>query len=41
MKKITLSISKYSKLVVFTDLESIIYKFKNNPSAITKTIPIR
>ena len=41
MKKITLSISKYSKLVVLTDLESIIYKFKNNPSAITKTIPIR
>ena len=41
MKKITLSISKYSKLVVITNLESIVYKFKNNSSSITKTIPIR
>ena len=41
MKKISLSISEYSKLVVITNLESIVYKFKNNPSSITKTIPIR
>ena len=40
MKKITLSISNYSKLIIFTNLESVVCKFKNSPKSITKTIPI-